>query len=476
MADLVAARMPPKSLAAAEAALDAEDADDGQEVPLGPGDTTAPEAGEEDAELTLEQYIQEEAPYSAERTDKLRKFFRKRNKRPDQYTYLTDGNLAILGKEGDVKETLPLKTYVPYDASTWATRDQRRLDAIAMAETAYEDARAGLRAAMEMYQATGAVKPVLDAQAACAAADAVMARVRYGSRGMTMEANPETRDVVFSQGREARKLVSPEEAEGWSEVLKNAKGLARMVTREYPYYTFYGSYVEAPSVPSLDADAALDEVPDESEASVRQRLRDGRMARVIFDPDDGPNGFLSPFFPVEFTMGSTNYFTAYQAYEAERAKEAGNEPLRTKILGSRSARTIRNLVKAFKTEPKDAKGLWMRIFTALFTQHGVLKERLLGTGTDALVFADALGGNAGIGLAPGDSGVVDPAKWKGGNLVGLVLETLRIQYREGTAKEAPGGDATEGVITEEEQAAARTGAIIAQQKKKFSFTKKPGTA
>lgn len=460
--------MAPKALAAAEVEADEE------EVPLGPGDTVAPEAGEEDAELTLEQYIQEESPYTTERIAKLRQFYKKRNRRPDQYTYLTDGNLGILGKEGDIKETIPLKTYVPYDASNWAIRDQRRLDAIAMAETAYEDARAALRSAMDMYLATGAAKPVLDAQAACAAADAVMARVRYGSRGMTMEANPETRDVDFGQGREARKLVSPEEAAGWADTLKNAKDLARMTTREYPYYTFYGTYVEAPAETSIDADAALDEQPDESEASVRQRLRDGRMARVIFDPDDGPNGFLSPFFPVEFTMGSTNYFTAYQAYEAERVKEAGNEPLRAKILGSRSARTVRNLAKTVKAEPKDAKGLWMRIFTALFTQHGALKERLLGTGTDALVFADALGGNAGIGLAPGDSGVVDPAKWKGGNLVGLVLETLRIQYREGTAKEAPAGEAVDGVITEEEQAAARTGAIIAQ-KKKFAF-RKPGAA
>ncbi len=435
----------------------------------------APETDAEDEPATIEQYIQEEPPYSKERVDKLRKFYRKRNKHPDEYTYLTDGNLAILGKDGSVKETIPLKTYVPYEASVWATRDQRRLDVIGMAETTYEDARATLRAAMEEYAATGAMKPVLDAQAACAAADAVLSRVRYGSRGIALEANPETRDVLFGQDREARKLVTPEEAAAWKESLKNAKDLARMVTREYPYYTFYGTYVESAPT-SLDADAGLDETPDESEASMRQRLRDGRTARIFFDPEDGPNGFLSPFWPVEFTMGSTNYFTAYQAYEVERAKEAGNEALRTKLLGTRSSRTIRFLVKKFTAQPKNAKGLWLNIYTAILTQHAELKERLLQTGTDALVFADAAGGSAGIGLAPGDSGVVDPSKWKSENLVGLVLETLRLQFREGTAKEAPAGAAEEGVITEEEQAAARTGAIIAQQKKKFAFSKKPGAA
>lgn len=442
------------------------------EVPLGPTEAEVPE--EEDAPATLQEYVREEAPYSEDRVAKLRMFYKKRNRKPDEYTYLTDGNLAILGKDGSVKETIPLKTYVPYAASDWATRDQRRLDAIGMAETAFEDAQAALRDAMDQYTLSGAAKPVLAAQEAVRNADAVLARVRYGARGITLEANPETRAVLFGEEREVRRLVSAEEAGAWKEVLKNAKDLARMTTREYPYYTFYGTYVEsAAAEPGQDAEAGLDETPDESEASVRQRLRDGRMARIFLEPDEaGANGFLSPFWPVEFTMGETRYFTAYQAFEAERAKEGGNEILRGKILGSRSARTIRNLVKKFTAQPKDAKGLWMRIFTAIFTQHAILKERLLGTGTDALVFADAAGGNSGIGLSPGDSGVIDPSKWKGGNLVGLTLETLRIQFREGTAKEAPAGEVAEGVITEEEQKAARTGAIIGQQKR-FQF-KRPG--
>lgn len=469
MSDLVAPRIPARSLAEAERALDEEEID-AEEVPVGPTEAVVPD--EENVPATLQEYIREESPYSDERTAKLRMFYKKRNRRPDQYTYLTDGNLAILGKDGDVKETIPLKTYVPYDASTWATRDQQRLDAIGMAETAYEEAMAAVRAAIEDYAVSGAIQQVLAAQAAAAAADAVLSRVRYGARGVTLEANPETRDILFEEEREVRRLISAEEAAGWKEVIERPKDIVRMTTREYPYYTFYGTYVES-AEPTLNADAGLDEQPDESEASVRQRLRDGRMARVFFDPDEGPNGFLSPFWPVEFTMGPTNYFTAFQAYEAERAKEAGNEALRTKILGTRSGRTIRFLTKKFTAQPKDPKTLWVKIFTAIFTQHAELKERLLATGTDALVYADAAGGNSGIGLAPADSGVVNPAKWTGGNLVGLVLETLRIQFREGTAKEAPAGEAAEGVITEEEQAAARTGAIIAQQKKKFGF-KKPG--
>jgi hypothetical protein len=58
--------------------------------------------------------------------------------------------------------------------------------------------------------------------------------------------------------------------------------------------------------------------------------------------------------------------------------------------------------------------------------------------------------------------------------MGVALETLRTQMREGVAGEAPINAApTERAITEEEMAAARTGAIIAQ-KKRFAF-RKPGS-
>lgn len=160
-------------------------------------------------------------------------------------------------------------------------------------------------------------------------------------------------------------------------------------------------------------------------------------------------------------MDDTRYFTALQAYEAERAKELKMDELRTSILKTRSARTIRLMTRKVVGHPADAKGLWLKIFTQIYQQTETLKEKLLATGTDALVYADVREGPSGIGLADKDSGALDPSKWKGENAVGLAQETIRTRMREGGLEEAPVNDAPkESVISEEEQAKAKVGAII----------------
>jgi hypothetical protein len=50
--------------------------------------------------------------------------------------------------------------------------------------------------------------------------------------------------------------------------------------------------------------------------------------------------------------------------------------------------------------------------------------------------------------------------WKGENAAGLAQETVRSRLREATLSEAPVEEAKEGVVSEEEQAAAKVGAII----------------
>jgi hypothetical protein len=139
---------------------------------------------------------------------------------------------------------------------------------------------------------------------------------------------------------------------------------------------------------------------------------------------------------------------------------------------TRSSRTIRFLTKTFTTQPKDVKGLWLRILTAVYQQHPELLQKLAATGTDALVFADVRQGPSGTGFGEQTREILDPARWTGENAMGIALETLRYQLREGTAKESAATDAVkEAVITEEEQDKAKVGAII--KAKKFQ-AKRPG--
>ncbi len=424
------------------------------------------EPNQEEGAIDLAEYIRDEVPYPQEQVKRIEFFYKKRERDRRRYRPTDSGDLAIHSKSDEMEETIRLLTYVPHDPAVREKMDQNRLDAIGFAETQYEDAILVLRQAMTEYRRSGAVQPVVAAQKAVAEADQVLSRVRYRTRGLQAMANPEIRDIFFDQAKEQRKLFSGKEKDPFN------KELTRLITLEQPLYTFYGTYVE--SGPDVEIGQDVDESMEKGgdDGLTRRRLRDGRMARIFFDVEDGPNMFLSPCWPVEFTMEDVRYFTAMQAFEAERARSAGQEGLRTNILRTRSTRTMRFLTKKFETQPKDVKGLWLRIFTAIYQQHPELKERLLNTGTDALVFADIRTGPSGAGFGEQTKEVLDPARWTGENALGLALETLRYQFREGTAKEAAETDApTESVITEEEQKKAKVGAII--QAKKF-FPRKPG--
>ena len=415
--------------------------------------------------LDLGEYIRDITPYSDEQEKRIAAFYKKKERLPAMFTYSKAGDLTIFNKAGTLEDTIRLKTFAPLDPDQREVLDQERKDALGEAETRYEAALETLRSAMEQYKRSGEVQAVLAAQAAATNADQVLTRIRYGTRGIQVVQNPETRSVQFDKPKEKKKLF-PMTGDPFK------KELYRMIVRELPYMKSEGTYVDTP----VDAEEAP--VPEEVRApdsTVRQKLRDGRWARIFYEADDGPSGFLSPFWPVEFTMegddgASIRYFTASQAFEYARAKAANQEALMANILRTRSTRTMRFLTKKLTVQPKNPKELWLRIFTAVYDQHPELKAKLLGTGTDAIVFADVREGPSGTGFGERSRETLDPSKWTGENAVGFALETLRYQMREGNAKEgtavaADGPD--QAVITEEEQAAARTGAIIGQRKKFF---------
>ena len=421
------------------------------------------------AELDLTNYIRDDSPYPAEQVKRIEFFYKKREHNRDLYRPTKTGDLAFYSKSGELNESVHLLTYVPHAPEMREKMDQARLDAIGFAETKYDEAIMALSAAIQTSKISGSAEGVLSAQKAVAEADQILSRVRYRTRNIQILDNPETRDVNFEQGKEIRKLFSG------TDPFK--KKLFRLVTLEHPLYNFYGKYVEGgpDTETGIDIDSQANKaVPSDGET--RRRLKDGRMARVFFDVESNTdaNTFLSPCWPVEFTLDETRYFTALQAFEAERARMAGQEALRASILRTRSTRTMRFLTKKFDTQPKDVKGLWLRILTAVYQQHPELLQKLMATGTDALVFADVRQGPSGTGFGEHTREILDPARWTGENAMGLALETLRYQMREGTAKEsARNENVREAVISKEEQDKAKVGAIVAA--KKFQI-KKSGMA
>ena len=241
------------------------------------------------------------------------------------------------------------------------------------------------------------------------------------------------------------------------------KEIARLSFYTFPAEIDQGKYVrEEEAGKDIKDDADEEDKEKPNEILYRQRLKDGRRARVFYDTDSEFNGFLSPMWVVDFTMKITDdirYSSPIQAYEVERAKELGLKDLAENLLNTRSPRTIRLLTRKTQGHPKDAAGLWVKIYTSVYQQHPILKAKLLDTGSDTLVFADIRPGPSGIGLAEKDSAALDPAKWKGENALGKAQETVRTRMREGSSEEAPVA-AVGGSITEEEQKRAKVAAII----------------
>lgn len=386
-------------------------------------------------------------PYEKPVLTSIQKFFRDRAKKPLNFTFTNTGNLQIKDPAG----TIQLKRFIPLEASERAALEQYRIDTLSELEEAYVSEMQTLRQAWDTYHQTGAMRPVLAANQRVAELDMRRNALRSAVRDIVPIENISTKEVLFDETYEVRKLFQQGDAFD--------KKLMRLCFYDFKAQHDQGKYV-------VGEDETKEEVEELSEFEYRKTLKDGRKARIFYDVDSDVNGFLSPMWPIEFTMDDTQYSTPIQAYEAERAKEMGLMDLRASILKTRSPRTIRLMVSKRKmAHPANAKGLWLKIFTSAYQQTESLKEKLLATETDALVYADIREGPSGIGLAEKDASVLDPSKWKGENIVGLALETLRTQLREGNAEEAPVNTAPkERVISEKEQASAKVGAIINARK------------
>lgn len=412
------------------------------------------------AEAPEQQAYTPPEAYEKSVLDSIGSFFRKRAENPKEYTFTPDGNLEIKQPAG----TIILKRFLPLEPSERAMLEEYRLDTLADLEDQYETEREALSAAWQNYHNTGNMRGVLSANQRVAELDARRAKVRSAIRDVMPIENPTTREILLSERYEERKMFQQDDP--------FEKNIARLCFYDFPPELDQGKYVIDQKVAAAEAAAEEEAAAGEpTPLAYQQTLKDGRKARIFFDTDSDVNGFLSPMWPIEFTMEgdkegeATKYFTALQAYEAERAKELGQLELRASLLKTRSARTIRLMTRKMVGHPADAKGVWLKIFTAIFQPGGALTEKLLATGTDALIFADVREGPSGIGLGEKDSGALDPAKWKGENAVGVALETVRTRLREGNLDEAPEvANATEAVITEEEQAKAKVGAIIAARR------------
>ncbi|MGG8409690.1 NADAR family protein [Streptomyces sp. 12297] len=154
-----------------------------------------------------------------------------------------------------------------------------------------------------------------------------------------------------------------------------------------------------------------------------------------------PDGTLGPsclsqWWPAPFTVGDVTYATAEHWMMAEKARLFGDADAEAAALRAATpaeAKKAGRLVRGFDG------AIWERERFAIVVTGSVhkfsatpeLMGYLLGTGERVLVEASPMDRIWGIGLAADDERALDPARWRGLNLLGFALMEARERLRSG---------------------------------------------
>ena len=139
---------------------------------------------------------------------------------------------------------------------------------------------------------------------------------------------------------------------------------------------------------------------------------------------------LSQWYPCEFEAEGTKYTSAEQYMMAEKARLFGDEEIRAQILKTSDPAICKKLgrkVRNFNQEKwnKNRENIARKGNFYKFSQNAKLREFLLSTGDKILVEASPRDRIWGIGMGKSNPDALDPAKWRGRNLLGFAIMAAR---------------------------------------------------
>ncbi|WNV86525.1 NADAR family protein [Umezawaea sp. Da 62-37] len=139
---------------------------------------------------------------------------------------------------------------------------------------------------------------------------------------------------------------------------------------------------------------------------------------------------LSQWYPSPFTVDGVTYATAEHYMMAGKARLFGDERAEQRVLAAHTpfeAKNIGRQVRGFDSDVWDDRrvGIVVDGNIGKFTAHPEMRGFLLGTGDRVLVEASPLDRVWGIGLGSGDGRAATPSTWRGLNLLGFALMTVR---------------------------------------------------
>ena len=139
------------------------------------------------------------------------------------------------------------------------------------------------------------------------------------------------------------------------------------------------------------------------------------------------------WYPSKLCYKGNTFQNVEQAYQWAKAMHAKDTRVARKLLYTTNPRVAKNLGRSVKgltatTWDADKKDIMRELVSIKFTDNADLKKELLDS--NDLKFAEAgLDPFYGIGLAISSNDIFDPAKWKGQNHLGMILENVRASLK-----------------------------------------------
>lgn len=169
------------------------------------------------------------------------------------------------------------------------------------------------------------------------------------------------------------------------------------------------------------------------------QARAGKQIRYLFfyghrpSPDGSVTAScFSQWWRSSFVVDELSYATAEHYMMAQKARLFGDEEMLAKIITASEpaqAKKLGRRVRGFDqlTWERNRFDLVVAGNLAKFSQHDDLREFLLSTGNQVLVEASPRDRIWGIGMSAANEKASDPQQWRGLNLLGFALMTVRTQ-------------------------------------------------
>jgi ribA/ribD-fused uncharacterized protein len=343
-------------------------------------------------------------------TEELKRFYKSRVKKPELFTYDDDGNLVELNKEGSIIKTIALPDYRPPTFEEFDEMEQKRTEAIALANKEYEDSLKELRNALSNSEIPDS--EVLRINRKVKEADIKLEAARFPLMRVNREDGISINHIDFDKSYEKRKYP-----------------YSFYFLEERPYslqeqYVRIGKIAQKPMLSVAEIKAAKD-AANES------------IVILFAEPETNDYGFLSLKWVVEIEFNNTMYNSAHQAIAAEIAKSFNDQENLQKIMTAETPDEINYKLEDVPGDTDTNEIKWNDLTKQLindinlrkFEQYPELTGRLLETKNATLGAYLPDDNLIGIGISLDNIQSKNPINWTGQNLLGKALMNIRDKIR-----------------------------------------------